>query len=144
MKRRWRRRRRSWLRSDRADGRGARPWHWSTDRESSPPRTEVNWPEDRRGWLPGRPATTRDEGQSRIDSRLVDHPAVLEPRQVPAIEVIPAADHDLDAILLERIKGQPGIRERGDGRVQHQELFGLAPFDGPRHDPVRGRVERDR
>ena len=42
-------------------------------------------------------------GQDR--KRLGDHPAVLEPSQVPAIEVIPAADHDLDAILPARSTG---------------------------------------
>ena len=62
--------------------------------------------------------------------RLVDHPAVLEPRQVAAIEVIAAADHDLDAIVcLSESRAKPGIGERGHGRVEHQELLGLAPFD---------------
>ena len=42
-------------------------------------------------------------GQDR--QRLVDHAAVLEPCQVAAIEVIAAADHDLDAICLRATRG---------------------------------------
>ena len=75
---------------------------------------------------------------------LGDHPAVLEPRQVAPIEVVAPADHDLDAASRQVGERQARVRERGHGRVEHQELLGLAAFDGPRHDPVLGRVEPDR
>ena len=39
---------------------------------------------------------------------------------------------------------KPGVGQGRAGGVEDEELLGLAPLDGPGHDPVRGRVERDR
>ncbi len=93
--------------------------------------------------LPIEVGPLRVEGREQRDS-LGDHTAVLEPGQVPSIEVIAPADHDLHAPRRQVMQGKTRVCERGRGRVEHQELFGLSPQDGARHDPVLGRVEPER
>ena len=75
---------------------------------------------------------------------LGNHPTVLEPDQIPPVEVVSPADDDLDPPAVQVARGHGGVGQRGAGGIKDQELLGLTPRDRQRHDPVRGRVERDR
>ncbi len=83
--------------------------------------------------------------QGRQDRQgLGGHASVLKSRQVAAIEVIPPADDHLGSASFQSVGSQAGVGERGHGGIEHQELIGLAAFNGPGHDAVLGRVESDR
>ena len=75
---------------------------------------------------------------------LGDHAPVLQPRQVAAIEVIAAADHDFDAAHRRGRQSEPRVGQGSGGGFQDQELLGLTAGDGARHDAVRGGIEGER
>jgi hypothetical protein len=76
--------------------------------------------------------------------RLGDHAPVLKAGQVAPVEVIAPADHDFGASSGQVGQCQSGVGQGGQGGFQDQELLGLAPGDGARHDAMFGRVEGER
>ena len=74
---------------------------------------------------------------------LGDDPAVLEPDEVAAVEVVPPPDDHIDPLSGQRPGIEPGVIDGRAGCIENQELFRFTPRHGQGHDPVRGGVERD-
>ena len=69
---------------------------------------------------------------------------MVEAREVAAIEVIAAADHDFDAVAGQAGRVESGVGQGGGGGFEDQELLGLTAGDRARHDAVLGGVEGER
>ena len=108
---------------------------------SRPAVALVSWPGNRRGfeWRQAALQIGGDRGTvvlsplgvKGVQQRhgLGDHASVLKPGQVAAIEVVAAADHDLDAAsCASRPRNKPGIGQRGRRGFEDQELLGLAAY----------------